>query len=83
MKTKTGEIVPEALAAALKLTKGGEKAWACLRPSCQADFIERVAKIDDPDEADEAIDTIVRRTLKYGAEQRVTASLDVPVRDDR
>ncbi len=66
METKAGTTIPPELAAELTTDKRFKSAWDMLRPSCQKDYVERIAKAR-PEAKSAKLERVRSLTIDYAA----------------
>lgn len=66
METKAGTAIPPELAAELQADKRLKNAWDLLRPSCQKDYCQRIAKAQ-PAAKTARLERVRQLTMNYAA----------------
>ena len=66
METKSGIAIPPELAAELRADERLKNAWELLRPSCQKDYCQRIAKAQPGGQAAK-LEQVKRLTMDYAA----------------
>jgi uncharacterized protein YdeI (YjbR/CyaY-like superfamily) len=65
MKTKSGEPIPDDLAAALESVPDMLMMWAKLRPSCQTDYVQLVVESKSDTTRKHHIERVLKMTEDY------------------